>query len=107
VAEQIRAGGFNPSSDGALGAGVYISLDRNKAQGYRKPCSRAPRGALLELEVSFHHPKRIDRQGHPLQKTWQQRGHDAAYAPAGAVGTLEENCVKDPRQIRVLRLHTS
>jgi hypothetical protein len=107
AAEQIQRHGFKPSTGGALGEGVYVTKDRNKAESYRKPCARAPRGALLELEVTIGTVKRISGQQDPYRTTWQRRGYDGAYAPAGAVGQREENCVKDTRQIRIVRLHTT
>ena len=84
-----------------------MTKDRNKAENYRKPCARAPRGALLELEVTIGTVKRISGQQDPYRTTWQRHGYDGAYAPAGAVSQREENCVKDTSQIRIVRLHTT
>jgi len=49
--------------------------------------------------------KRIDRQGHPQQKSWHEAGYDTAWVPprCGMVASgLEENCVSDPSRITVI-----
>ena len=86
-------GGFRPSTGGALGPGLYCSRDINKARAYARP-------SLIQFEIDMGAVKKIDRQGHPLQKTWQNHGYDAAYAPPGAVGMRQENCIKDPSRVR-------
>ena len=44
------------------------------------------------------------RQGHHLQKSWQMAGYDSAFAPAGAIGRREENCVLDPSRLVAILL---
>jgi hypothetical protein len=95
-ARSIIANGFRASTDGMLGAGVYWSDQDSKAKAYGT--------AILRLRVRPGKVKRVDRQGHPLQKTWQQT-HDTAWVPAGCgmvPSELSENCTKDPSRISVV-----
>ena len=98
AASLIELEGFRPSSDGMLGPGVYLSREPRKARKYGP--------VLLECEVLIGNVKRIDRQGHALQKTWSEAGFDTAWVPpnCGMVNSgLEENCVANPANIRVVR----
>ncbi|KAG5844565.1 hypothetical protein ANANG_G00163850, partial [Anguilla anguilla] len=80
AAESIMRFGFCPSKDGMLGRGVYVSRDPQKASRY--PLNVHPANRLvLELQVDVGKVKRIDRQGHPLQKTWHDAGYDTAWVP--------------------------
>lgn len=97
AAVQIRREGFRPSSGGMLGAGVYVSRDVQKARNYGP--------VVLTCRVWIGKVKRIDRQGHPLQKSWHSAGYDTAWVPpnCGMVPSgLEEDCVFDPSRIEVL-----
>ena len=72
----------------ACTAQVYWSSDIAKAKNY-------DRGVILKLSVRCGKTKRIDSQGHPLQKTWSSQGYDTAWVPAncGMVNrNLTENC---------------
>ena len=104
AALDIDQNGFQPSTGGALGRGVYVTRDKAKAKNYTKP-GGGNNGAILELKVRVGSTKVIKGQGDPNRTTWQQRGYDSAYAPAGAVGKREEDCVKDPRNITIVRVH--
>ena len=91
-------GGFRPSTGGMLGPGVYVSRDIAKARRYGS--------VVFACSVSVGKVKKIDKQGHALQKTWQQSGYDSAWVPpnCGMVPSgLTETCVKDPRRISNLR----
>ncbi|ROL55207.1 hypothetical protein DPX16_5492 [Anabarilius grahami] len=105
-AQKIQREGFRPSSDGMLGYGVYVSRSREKASRY--PINAGGQElAILKLSVRVGKVKRIDRQDHPLQKTWNQHGYDTAWVPAncGMVNSgLEEDCVYDPSRIKVLEI---
>ncbi|CAJ1397677.1 unnamed protein product [Effrenium voratum] len=97
AAAQIELHGFCPSSDGMLGAGVYLSRNLNKARNYGP--------VILECKVLVGKVARIDRQGHPLQKTWHDAGFDTAWVPPGCgmvASGLEEDCVYEPARIQVL-----
>jgi hypothetical protein len=97
AAAAIERNGFRVSSDGMLGRGVYLSKDFKKAQHYG--------AVVLKVSVNVGRVKRIDRQGHHMQKTWAANGYDTAWVPpnCGMVPSgLEENCVADPTRIRVL-----
>uniref|UniRef100_A0A4W5QFY2 PARP catalytic domain-containing protein n=1 Tax=Hucho hucho TaxID=62062 RepID=A0A4W5QFY2_9TELE len=92
---KILTKGFYPSKCGMLGQGVYLSRDLENA-------SRYPMHLAEHKKV-----KRIDRQGHPLQKTWHDEGYDSAWVPpnCGMVKDgLEETCVWDPNHITVPQL---
>ncbi len=56
---------------------------------------------VLRVKVNVGKVKKIDRQGHPLQRTWLDHGYDTAWCPpnCGMVSSgLEEDCVWDPNQ---------
>jgi len=92
-----REGRFRPSTGGMLGRGVYLSKDVQKAKHYGP--------VIFRCLVSVGRVKKIDRQGHPLQKTWQTNGYNTAWVPprCGMVPSgLEENCVLDPDRIQIL-----
>ncbi|KAA0718789.1 hypothetical protein E1301_Tti011432 [Triplophysa tibetana] len=105
-AKTIMKEGFIPSFDGMLGRGVYVSRDFDKACKYPLH-SHGERCAVLKLKVGVGRVKRIDFQGHPLQKTWHRHGYDTAWVPpdCGMVPSgLEEDCVYDPDCITVLEI---
>ncbi|GCB81718.1 hypothetical protein scyTo_0022557, partial [Scyliorhinus torazame] len=105
-AANIIRSGFVPSKDGLLGPGVYVSRDRNKARAYPKTAADTDR-VVFKLEVRVGKVKKIDRDNHPLQKTWHQQGYDCAWVPPKC-GMLsipsqkEEDCVWDPKRITVV-----
>ncbi|XP_039607998.1 calsequestrin-2-like isoform X1 [Polypterus senegalus] len=100
----IKEKGFKRSTKGMLGAGVYVSRDPRKALRY--PLKGKPENrVVLELLVNVGMVKKINRQGHPMQKTWHKHGYDTAWVPpaCGMVDSLlEEDCVWDPKRIKVL-----
>uniref|UniRef100_A0A3B3SYD0 Uncharacterized protein n=1 Tax=Paramormyrops kingsleyae TaxID=1676925 RepID=A0A3B3SYD0_9TELE len=105
AALSIKKHGFQRSKDGMLGPGVYVSRSFDKARRYPLILPFNERRAVLKLRVRLGKVKKIDRQGHPLQKTWHQHGYDSAWVPpnCGMVPSgLEEDCVWDPRRIKVL-----
>lgn len=102
---KIQAGGFIPSVDGMLGAGVYLSRDIQKASKY--PFNRTGKLAILKVKARVGKVKKIDSQGHPMQKTWHQNGYNTAWVPpnCGMVASgLEEDCVYEPWRIKVLEI---
>ncbi|XP_063075932.1 uncharacterized protein LOC134465963 [Engraulis encrasicolus] len=106
VAQMIKHAGFHPSSDGMLGRGVYVSRSFRKASRYPKGANGQER-AVLTLSVRVGKVKRINRQGHPLQKSWHEAGFDTAWVPpnCGMVNSgLEESCIWDPRRIKVISI---
>ncbi|XDV27781.1 hypothetical protein PO909_031264 [Leuciscus waleckii] len=105
-AMRIMSEGFSPSADGMLGPGVYVTRSFEKASRYPLH-SNGEMLAVLRLSVRVGRVKKIDYQGHPLQKTWYEHGYDTAWVPpnCGMVNSgLEENCVRDPSQITVLEV---
>uniref|UniRef100_A0A3B3R6X8 PARP catalytic domain-containing protein n=1 Tax=Paramormyrops kingsleyae TaxID=1676925 RepID=A0A3B3R6X8_9TELE len=105
AALNIMEHGFQQSSGGMLGPGVYVSRSFQKAQAYPRNLPFYEQKAVLKLRVQVGKVKKIDYQGHPLQKTWHQHGYDTAWVPpnCGMVPSgLEEDCVWDPSRIEVL-----
>ncbi|XP_067106209.1 uncharacterized protein [Osmerus mordax] len=107
IGQAIWASGFQPSSDGMLGRGVYVTRDIRKAIKYpdddKIPDSNR---VVLKVKVDVGKVKVINRQGHDMQKTWHRYGFDTAWLPPNApnVGMVrsgqEENCVYDPNRIK-------
>uniref|UniRef100_A0A4W6DZ60 PARP catalytic domain-containing protein n=1 Tax=Lates calcarifer TaxID=8187 RepID=A0A4W6DZ60_LATCA len=105
-ARSILASGFKQSADGMLGRGVYLSRDLKKASRYPINHPESDR-AVVKVVVNVGRVKRIDRQHHPLQKTWHDHGYDTAWVPpnCGMVPSgLEEDCVWDPNQIKIIKV---
>uniref|UniRef100_A0A8C1SIA5 Poly [ADP-ribose] polymerase n=1 Tax=Cyprinus carpio TaxID=7962 RepID=A0A8C1SIA5_CYPCA len=67
-AEKIKVSGFKQSSGGMLGRGVYLSRDLEKASRYPLDLPENKR-VVLRVKVNVGRVKKIDKQGHPLQKT--------------------------------------
>ncbi|XP_062867572.1 uncharacterized protein LOC134330389 [Trichomycterus rosablanca] len=104
AARQIMRSGFKQSANGMLGPGVYLSRDLNKASRYPLKLPEHQR-VVLRVRVEVGRVKKIDRQGHPLQKTWHDDGYDTAWCPPGCgmvPSGLEEDCVWDPKRIQVI-----
>ncbi|RXM90503.1 hypothetical protein EOD39_22133 [Acipenser ruthenus] len=105
-AESIKRCGFRQSPDGMLGQGVYVSRDFNKASRY--PLNHPDKERrVLKLRVNVGKVKKIDRQGHPMQKTWHDYGYDTAWVPPGCgmvSSGLEEDCIWDPNRIKVMEV---
>lgn len=105
-ARLIIANGIQQSSKGMLGVGVYVSRDRKKAERYPLKSPNSDR-VVLELRVRVGRVKRIDKDNHPLQYTWNANGYDTAWVPPNcgmkAVPSgLEEDCVFDPKRVEVI-----
>jgi hypothetical protein len=105
----IQAEGFRvpngPSQQKAgalLGPGVYASTTLQKAMKY---CDGPEGGIVFELAVDLGKCKTLE-ENDPMMTTWQQHGYDSAWAPKGAGGLgagLEENCIKDPKRIKIMQ----
>uniref|UniRef100_A0A3B3D6Y2 Grass carp reovirus (GCRV)-induced gene 2p n=1 Tax=Oryzias melastigma TaxID=30732 RepID=A0A3B3D6Y2_ORYME len=105
-ARLIIANGFQPSSSGLLGKGVYVSRDKTKASAYPRNAPSSDR-VVFELSVRVGRVKRIDKDNHPLQLTWSSNGYDTAWIPpkCGMLcipSGLEEDCVFDPKRLLIL-----
>eukprot|EP00066_Takifugu_rubripes_P025116 XP_011614382.1 PREDICTED: uncharacterized protein LOC101080231 [Takifugu rubripes] len=107
-ARLIIANGFKQSQGGMLGKGVYVSRDQTKAERYPLNNPASDR-VVLELLVRVGRVKRINKDNHPLQYTWNEEGYDTAWVPPNcgmkAVPSgLEEDCVFDPKNIKVVAI---
>lgn len=105
-AKLIISNGFKQSSNGMLGRGVYVSRDKKKASNYPRGNNTRDR-VVLEVRVRVGRVKRIDKDNHPLQYTWNTKGYDTAWVPpnCGMVSVpsgREEDCVYDPKRIKVV-----
>jgi len=74
AAEKIKVSGFKQSSQGMLGPGVYLSRDLQKASRYPLDLPENQR-VVLRVKVNVGKVIKIDRQGHPKQKTWHNYGY--------------------------------
>ena len=104
VAKAILENGFQPSTKGMLGPGVYLSRDLQKASRYPIKWPEHER-VVLRVKVNVGKVRKIDNQDHPDRTTWHRDGSDTAWVPAncGMVKSgLEENCVWDPARITVM-----
>ncbi|KAL7869932.1 hypothetical protein AOLI_G00139200 [Acnodon oligacanthus] len=100
----IRKCGFFQSPDGMLGRGVYVSRNFEKARRFPQ-FSGGKQLAVLRVNVRVGKVKKIDYQGHPMQKTWHCYGYNTAWVPPNCGMTptgQEEDCVYNPRRITVL-----
>uniref|UniRef100_A0A673CSR3 Grass carp reovirus (GCRV)-induced gene 2p n=1 Tax=Sphaeramia orbicularis TaxID=375764 RepID=A0A673CSR3_9TELE len=105
-AKLIISSGFKQSSNGMLGKGVYVSRDKRKASNYPLHSKTSDR-VVLELRVRVGRVKRIDKDNHPLQYSWNAKGYDTAWVPpnCGMLSVpsgLEEDCVYDPKRVKVV-----
>lgn len=105
-ARLIIAYGFKQSLVGMLGKGVYVSRDMKKAEHYPLMSQITDR-VVFQLRVRPGRVKRIDKDNHPMQFTWQAHGYDTAWVPpnAGMISVpsgLEEDCVFDPKRVTVM-----
>ncbi|XP_029916396.1 GCRV-induced gene 2p [Myripristis murdjan] len=105
AAKTIITSGFQQSTKGMLGKGVYVSRNQKKAERY--PLNSNPNDrVVLELRVHVGRVKRIDKDNHPMQYTWNANGYDTAWVPpkCGMMSVpsgLEEDCVFDPSRVEV------
>ncbi|XP_029493068.1 grass carp reovirus (GCRV)-induced gene 2p [Oncorhynchus nerka] len=105
TARLIITNGFRQSPDGMLGPGVYVSRNQQKAERY--PLKAPPSNrVVLQLRVNAGRVKRIDKDNHPMQKSWNAAGYDTAWVPPNCgmqsvPSGLEEDCVFDPQRVVV------
>jgi hypothetical protein len=117
----IQESGFRIDLSGtnagaALGPGVYVTTTLQKALNYAKregipgkePNPAA--GGVFELEVDLGRCCTVRSAAGPRKATraertsWASQGYDSAWAAAGVIGEMEENCVRDPARIRITNL---
>ena len=106
AAQSIMWTGFQQSTKGMLGPGVYLSRDLQKASRYPIDHPESDR-AVIRVRVDVGKVIAINRQNHPYQKTWHDLGYDTAWVPpnCGMVKSgLEEDCVWDPNRIQIIKI---
>ncbi len=88
---------------GLLGPGVYCTTTLTKAMEYLKGRYG---GVVLELKIDLGNCKQLV-ENDPMMRTWQNN-YDSAWAPFSARDPSDkgkqENCVKDPNRINVVRV---
>jgi len=97
---RVPTGPSEQKGGALLGPGVYCTVTLQKAMKY---CDGPHGGIIFELAVDLGQCKTLG-QNDPMMTTWQQHGYDSAWAPTGAGGRgtgLEENCIKDPKRIKI------
>ena len=105
----IQREGFR-TTVGALGERVYLTRSLEKARGYmpggaaKQVCGKAKKGVVIKVKVHLGKGATVDNQHHPMRTAWASNGFDSVFAPAGAIGVREENCVLGPSRIRILGL---
>ena len=89
--QSILTNGFNLSTGGTLGAGVYVSEDINKTIPYGD--------VTLKLVVYVGKTIQISAENRAKMKTWHNEAN-SAWIPSS--NRLSENCVRKSKQIRVI-----
>ncbi|KAL4608620.1 hypothetical protein GN956_G24767 [Arapaima gigas] len=105
-AKVIISQGFQPSKDGLLGPGVYVSRNIDKAKCYPLQVDKKDK-VVFKLRVRVGKVKKIDCDNHPMQKSWHQNGYDCAWVPPNcSISSIrsgrEEDCVWDPKRISIV-----
>ncbi|XP_041643554.1 uncharacterized protein LOC121509869 [Cheilinus undulatus] len=105
-ARHIISSGFQQSTKGMLGKGVYVSRNIKKASNYPLGSAVTDR-VVLKLHVRVGRVKRIDQDNHPMQYTWHSNGYDTAWVPPNCgmksvPSGLEEDCVFDPKRVEIV-----
>jgi hypothetical protein len=103
AAVQIKRGGVHglqPSASGRLGAGVYCSQELQYARFF---AAGNGGGVVFELRVRPGKIKAIRTLPHPLQQKWHEAGYDSAWLVPGVIPCHPgENCVWDPKRVRIV-----
>uniref|UniRef100_A0A8D3AUX2 PARP catalytic domain-containing protein n=1 Tax=Scophthalmus maximus TaxID=52904 RepID=A0A8D3AUX2_SCOMX len=102
----IQDTGFHQSGGGMLGRGVYLTRDLEKASRYPIGHPESDR-VVIKVVVKVGKVVAINRQGHPLQKSWHDHGYNTAWVPpnCGMVKSgAEENCVWNPKRIMIIEI---
>lgn len=105
-AETIIRNGFEPSKDGMLGPGIYVSRNVDKAKCYPPNTDKSDK-VVFKLKVRVGKVKKIDCDNNPLQKSWHQHGYDCAWVPphskiSSIKSGREEDCVWDPARVTLI-----
>ena len=89
---------------GLLGRGIYCTSTLRKAMDYLKGQYG---GTILELKIDLGNCRQLVPND-PMMKTWQQHGYDSAWTPFSAANPAdrgkEENCIKDPSRIKIIKI---
>ena len=102
-AQKIKRDGFEPSSCGCLGPGIYIAREA-KARRFASDRDRhgGESGGLVTVLIDTDNPKFID--GDDRMGAWQIEGHDACRTGETSASTNMEWCVRSNKQVTVLHI---
>lgn len=95
--------GFNPSSRGLLGPGLYVTTDRSKAVSFAN--EHGDDGRVIVGRAQFGNTAVVDAtdaRRHKYPETDWRSSHDTAYVPRGEGVARPEHCVKDPTRVKPL-----
>ena len=100
---RIESDGFDPSTEGCLGPGVYVGR-ADKAIGFARSGWRhgGASGGLVEARVTIRNPKFISYED--LTGSWRAEGYDACRTEQTQFSTQMEWCIASPSQLRVVRI---
>jgi len=99
-AQQIERCGFDESSGGCLGRGVYVAQE-GKARGFALTRARRNNstGGLVHVLIRFRYPKYVSSN----DIGWRDEGYDACRTDSTNFSTNMEWCVSSD-QVEVLRI---
>lgn len=97
-AQSIQRTGFQPSSDGCLGRGVYFADWKKAARFAHKRGQGSP--AVLKCQISVRRVKQTSGN----DDRWQREGYDACYTSSTSASTNPEWCILSPNDITVLEV---
>eukprot|EP00438_Fugacium_kawagutii_P018681 Skav217886 [mRNA] locus=scaffold67:153127:154440:+ [translate_table: standard] len=89
AAKAILKEGFNPSKDGLLGKGVYVTTDPSKAKAFA-----GKDGDVLRVAANLGHVQTVDARAarkHGFSETAWHKTHDAAFVPQGGPHCMKGN----------------
>ena len=105
AAERILREGFQPSTEGCLGPGIYVAR-REKAERFARDENQRHgevMGGLVEVLVTVSNPKFVEINAGWNDGSWQATGHDACRAESTTASTNMEWCIKNESQVQVVR----
>ena len=103
IAERIYMTGFEASTAGALGPGVYLAR-KDKAERFARDFGRhggEGGGAIVEVIAHIYRPKYVSQDD--LHGQWRAEGFDAVRTDKTSFSINMEWCIADPRNVDIVR----